>query len=242
MERNYPKAPIVQVVIQVVFQKKISDAQLNQAAAKLAKGYANRQDLKTRELAVNADQAHVEIISEETVIRFTSSDETEICSIGPGSFNIEQLTPYPGWDSLFARWSRDFQAVVRLTNRTGVARIGVRFINRLDLPPAVDQCYPNEATTIGISLPDHFKNLTALGLNAQAEFGTRPFKLIFNTALADSVVPDTHAMILDFDVIVEKNVPQKAEAIFELLGEIRILKNDMFEQSITDYARGRFGA
>lgn len=240
MNQTYPFAPIIGCVLEVKFANPLTPALVGRAGTRVARNYFNRSDAMFGEIQVNPLTKEVNFGEEQPRIHLSSADQTERLSIQPESLVCEQLAPYPGWETFYGRFSRDWQLIDKLVRKHSVGRIGCRFINRIDIPSDESRVLPNRYVNIGISVPSQFEKQTAVQLNYQAEFGVRPFKLILNAGLAESPIPHRHAIMVDIDVISETNVPHETAAIFEMLGEMRQVKNDIFEECVTDVARHSF--
>jgi uncharacterized protein (TIGR04255 family) len=240
MDRVHQAAPIIAAVVEFRFDDDLPNPLIQRIAAKVAKGYAERTNLRTSQIEVNPALQVANFLPPIDMVKLSSKDQTEVFSVGAQACSIEQLSPYPGWSLFFARLARDWNLIDKLLRKRKITRIGVRYINRIDLPLSVGRDYPGEYLNISIGIPQQLANSTHVALNYQAEYGPRPFKIILNTGFADSPIPKMHSIVLDIDVISEKNVPQSTEEIFAMLGEIRQIKNEIFEESITEYARRKF--
>ncbi|MHB9102848.1 MAG: TIGR04255 family protein [Sulfuricella sp.] len=75
-----------------------------------------------------------EINQQENGHRLSTEDMTQLLMLWPSSFNLSQLAPYPGWDNFFDRFVRDWSIWKRTIGFQKISRIGVRYINRIDIP------------------------------------------------------------------------------------------------------------
>ena len=69
--------------------------------------------------------------------------QVRVRSIGPNSvffrhdtFICSRLAPYTGWDDFFARTVRAWEVWRKSAGHTVLSRIGVRYVNRIDVPVA----------------------------------------------------------------------------------------------------------
>lgn len=72
--------------------------------------------------------------------------------------------PYPGWENFFQRFVRDWELWKRVVGHQHVIRIGVRYINRIDIPitgPVVDY---ESFLSIYPKLPDELGSVLAYGI------------------------------------------------------------------------------
>lgn len=240
MGRPYPTAPIVNSVIEVKFVGVLPNQLIERVAQKLRRNYANRTDAITREVVINPTAESASFGEPHVVVDFSSSDETERLRIQTQSLIFEQLAPYPGWDQFCGRFARDWSLIDKLVRREPIERIGVRFINRLDVPDDEETRLPNRFVTVAVAPPSQFQGATNVGVNYQADYGPRPLRLILNVGFCDSPILHKRGILLDIDVIAERSPPQATDEIFALLNEIRDLKNEIFEEAVTDVARNTF--
>lgn len=67
-------------------------------------------------------------------------------------------------------------------------------------------------------------------------------RLVINSSLAPSPLVDYISVVLDIDVSRAGDPPQKDDEIWALIDRIRLHKNHIFEESVTDKARELFNA
>jgi uncharacterized protein (TIGR04255 family) len=167
-------------------------------------------------------------------------DQTELILLWPQSFIVAQLAPYPGWDNFFGRFARDWKTWKRGVGYRKVARVGVRFINRIDIPQVNRVIEEADYLNAYAKLPDEFGPVIAYGVQAQFLPDDKGCRLTLNSASVPSPLLDHGSVLLDLDVGVETNPPQNDEDIYTLLNEMRAKKNAAFEACVTHRARELF--
>jgi len=65
-------------------------------------------------------------------------------------------------------------------------------------------------------------------------------KLTLNSAAVPAPILDHASFVIDQDIAKEVDPPQSDEAIYELLNQIRVRKNNVFEACISNRARELF--
>jgi uncharacterized protein (TIGR04255 family) len=126
-----------------------------------------------------------------------------------------------------------------ITNPLKVVRVGVRFINRLDLPNPngggvdLDQ-YLRTAPRIAPELPQQlesfflrFQLLTA---------GEPPARLTITETGLEPANPDVVSILLDIDAFVQ-GIEVAGPTAWQFIERLRHEKNSAFESSITDATR-----
>jgi uncharacterized protein (TIGR04255 family) len=242
MTHSYEAPPILNAIIEVKFSGTLPDRKVSQIADKLAKKYANKVAMRARELEVNVAAGIANFVDAGGLMRLSSSDATEIVTVMGSSIIWEQLAPYPGWEIFFGRFIRDWKASEKFLSSLKIIRVGTRFINRIDLLPGEVRAYPNDYLTVSLKLPPAFENLVLATFSAQSDYGTRPFRVILNSAFVDSPMPHLTSMLFDIDVVEERQPPDGFDELSTLLTDMRQVKDEVFESSITPYARQRFRA
>lgn len=243
---GYKHPPIVEAIIGITFTDRIHVDHLASLQQKFSAIYPTCQIVENVNLKVAVDvssdnkkTANTDLV-EERGHRFASSDMTELLTIFARSFFVSQLAPYPGWDIFFDRFSRDWKYLKRIVGYQSIERIGVRYINRIDIPtdgPTIDE---DEYLRIVPKVPNQFGPMAAYAVQAEIYMADLDSKLLINTAVVPSPMLNTASFIIDQDIVRVHDVPQKDEDIFKLLSEVRTRKNDVFESCVTHRARELF--
>ena len=174
--------------------------------------------------------------------RLTSQDRSEMVIVHLDEMVVGQLAPYPGWDILIGRTMRDYSDVKREVGHRQIKRIGVRFINRIDIPlvkfPAINPA--QFCSFVPARPPFGSENLQTYTLQVSNELEYDGCKTQVTTAKIMSPVPDMDSILLDIDVFCERSLPDNDKEMWELIGRMRRYKNEIFEACITDDARSLF--
>ena len=169
----------------------------------------------------------------------TSSDRLEVVRATKQGFRFSRLTPYAGWEAFESRAKQLWASFRALTNPDKITRLGIRTVNRLDLPmPFGDfsdyfQTYP----LVGPQLP---QELHGFLMRFQSAYADIEGKLLFTQTAVPSDKQGHVAIILDIDLFREDNVPQDDESLWTLLSVMRDRKDEAFEACITDKSRELF--
>lgn len=236
-DQSYAVPPIIEAIVQIRFAEAVSQSVLRKAQRRLRKGYDN--ELSQKVVAGKLDISAREVEWDETPqVRFTSGDQADICILHPLGLTWQRNAPYPGWDGFFARVERDVRIAYEVTGPRKVERIGVRYVNRFDLPEGASH---RDYITAGVEAHPslgaaqtyiwRFENTFEGGLMA-----------IVQSASVQPELPNTDAYVLDIDIVARTDLPIKLDEILEKVVSMRKLKNEIFEVLITDLAREVFNA
>lgn len=244
---NYKRPPIIEAVIEIRLDEEISDSNKN----KIWRDFIDEYPLEDMVIAAkdveikidgNADNATTSTKIEKGLRRL-SANADEVILLWKNSFIVSQLAPYPGWEAFIGRFEQGWSIWKKTAGYKNISRIGVRYINRIDIPSSdIEQpisrylsIYPNIPETLGSSA--HYAIQTQIPL-AQDNL---------TLTISSSLLPPTMApllnhksYIMDIDIGRENNPPQNDIAILELLNNIREIKNQCFESCITQQARNLF--
>lgn len=172
-------------------------------------------------------------------LRLTSEDGLQIVQFTRGGVVFSRLRPYEDWDRFSAEAFRFWNAFQELAGSSEVQRLGVRFINRVDLQPG---------ESVGAYLQRPPQCLEPLGLDAD-EFLYQsthsvpgfPYKITVN----QTIQPPAQAaagpgLIVDVDVSTTCPLQPETE-IDPNLTRMRWLKDKAFFSLFTEAALSRFG-
>lgn len=234
----YTAPPIVEAVVQIIFSDPLSENEYRKITRRLGRKYANGLDQKVMDVKIEIEAQNANFVA-TSQMRFSSNDQTDVLTCSEKSFIWSRLAPYEGWDAMFERVKSDLESAYEVTGYNKLERVGVRYINRLDLPAKDgDIIRYEDYLAINISVPSAWVAVDSYAWRLEKDFGD--FRAIIQSATAEAEVPDTAAFILDIDVITRGKVPAKMSEIWGMLQEMRTLKNEIFEISIIDTARKSF--
>jgi uncharacterized protein (TIGR04255 family) len=137
----YKRPPITEAVIGVQFAAPVPADDLRKVSNRFKAHYPGDQEVKTLGVHVvnlPGGMPPVTNVQETVGHRRASNDATEIILFMPDTLIVSQLAPYPGWESFFSRFVRDWKLWKREIAFLKINRLGVRYINRIDLPITED--------------------------------------------------------------------------------------------------------
>lgn len=153
------------------------------------------------------------------------------------------MAPYPGWEHLRDHENSVWQKWKAETPRHPIERIGVRFINRIDVPITDDD---------SIAVPDYLNfcpNAAPITHEAMLNFLLRVTVPTYDsqwtanittTTLGSTQIPKHHSLLLDIDIFRTADIPIRDDVLWPMIDTARLIKNDLFERCITDRTRKLF--
>ena len=151
-------------------------------------------------------------------------------------FTFSRLRPYESWEELRNEARRLWQLYERIARPDVITRCAVRFINRFDLtPPIEDLCkwfytYPK----IPGSMPP---KLDGLFFRLVFPFPQDRVRAILTLAIEQGEDESSLPVILDIDVFRSEEVSCSAADLWERFERLRDIKNQIFFASITPLTR-----
>jgi uncharacterized protein (TIGR04255 family) len=239
---KYKRAPITEAVLEVRYARPIERTAIEKATAAIAPRYFYNEEEQGVNIAVDISGRPPNVKAEWMGRKLSSLDRADVTFLRRSAFVISRLAPYPGWETFRMRMAEAWQAQKRSSGSLEVARIGLRYVNRIDIPvregEVVDiQNYLNFVP----QSPAVFKS-PMLGYLVQVQRPLGVDECAFN--LVSSAVPspliNTASFSLDLDVYREVNIPKRDEDIWPLVDRMRVHKNFVFEACVTDRARELF--
>jgi uncharacterized protein (TIGR04255 family) len=234
--RRYRKPPVLEAVIEVRYVNQISKADLDRISRRLEGKFPRREEEVSIDVEISPYSVNAETIP--TGHKLTSADNLSVVLLRPASITSSKLAPYVGWDVLIKQTESILNDVYKVIERRQIGRIGVRYINRLDIPGGNIKL--EDWLNVGLNVPTDFGHV----LN---EFGGRvvvPTGENLTTALAFQSVPspliDHSSVVLDIDVAIERGIPLSDDEVWKLIARMREAKNSVFESCITQRMRDLF--
>lgn len=244
-EQPYKRPPITEAVIAISFAAPMDPRDLDKVNGDFAKVYPQHQTARNMNLELvmppSSDLAPgTNIRHDEIGHRRSSDDQTQIVIVWPSLFVFSQLAPYPGWDEFFIRFSRDWDFFKKAVGYRRISRIGVRYINRIDIPITGNLTYYEEYLKIYPNLPEELGHVFAYGIQTQLPYPEIEGRITINSASIPSPLLNHVSFLFDQDIHKETNVPQNDQGLYDLLNQIHVKKNAVFEACITDRTRELF--
>ena len=174
-------------------------------------------------------------------VRFRSSDGRHIAQFNLDGFVFSRLEPYEKWEQLSEEALRLWNVFKELAQPGEIQRIGLRFINRIHLPPGElrveDYIQPAPTSPHGLDLPFHgFMHHDTLAVPGHP-YAVNVIRTIQPPQTADALGV---ALILDIDVFTNQEFELNDVLLVRRLLEMRWLKNKAFFGSITKKALEMF--
>ncbi len=243
--QNLPRAPIVEAVIDIRARpaEALEEAALRaQLDAKL--GVYQFLDSMQRveiqqEVSFQGDAPAGPIIRELgwKGLRFQSDDKRHIAQFNRDGFVFSRLEPYESWEQLYEEGMRLWSAYAEIAKPIEIHRIGLRYINRIQLPPGELRfevyLQPAPEPPKGMDLPFYgFVHQDTLAVPGH------PYAINVIRTIQPPEAPGIQgvSLILDIDASTTPGFELDTAKLVRCLLEMRWLKNKVFFGSVTPNA------
>src|SRR5262245_21109480 len=130
----YKRAPITEAVIELRFTHPIGQKSVEKAARRVRGTYAFEDPEDAVNLHFDVDTKKAQVQHTWFGVKLSSLDRADISSFRTNSFMCSRLAPYPGWEAFQPRAAHDWDSLKKTVGLIELARIGLRYINRIDVP------------------------------------------------------------------------------------------------------------
>ena len=240
--QHLPNAPIVEAVIDIRARSAtaLEEATLKPQLEARLSGYQFLDSVQhvqiQQEVNLQGGAPSSPIISELgwKGLRFQSGDKKHIVQFNRDGFVFSRLEPYESWQQLYDEGMRLWHVYVDLAQPVEIHRIGLRYINRFQLPPDElrfeDYLQPAPKPPKGLDLPfNGFLHQDTLAVP------DHPYAINVIRTIQPPGAPGVQglSLILDIDAFTTQGFELDEVALKQRLLEMRWLKNKVFFGSIT---------
>lgn len=163
---------------------------------------------------------------------FSSSDQQCVVQARRDGFSFSKLKPYESWDSLRREAHELWEHYREVARPSAVVRLGVRYINRIWLPPV--QVELGDWFTLHPEAPDHLVPMEEFQVRIVTRHPDRPdMRALVTIATAPPDEQRGPSVVLDIDVFLATDLLPSAPEIWPTLDDLRDYKNDVFFGIIT---------
>ena len=170
---------------------------------------------------------------------FTSSDGKQVIQSRLDGFAFSRLKPYDRWET-FRNDARDlWQQYSQITTPVVITRLGLRYINRIELPLPFSDFKEYILTTpeIAPGLPQAMANFF---MRMEIPEPNLPAHVILTQTIEDVTEDKKLPLIFDIDVFQAGLFDAKSDEVWTIIERLRNIKNDIFFKSLTDKAKDLF--
>jgi uncharacterized protein (TIGR04255 family) len=181
----------------------------------------------------------------KTRVQLLAEGGTRIVGVGPDQITVHMLRPYTQWEDFRPKIWQALAAYREVAEPEGIARVGLRYINRITLDRVVPVTELGTYFMIPPRLPETGPPTRMLAFfnRKEAEFLDKPIRIVVTFADMEPRSPDQSAFLLDIDIIsIMSDAPLPLSEIEDVLEDMKTRHRQVFESLITDESRRLFDA
>jgi uncharacterized protein (TIGR04255 family) len=241
----YRRPPITEAVVELRLANPIEIEQVDKIRDRLTEEYPVPPQIVQNVSIISGpgDQNRAQV--DFAAYRMSSADAANIAIVGRTQFAASRLAPYTSWEEFIGDARRNWAVWRKVAGWREVIRVGVRYINRIDVPNPDEKPVPIDRYLAFRPLFPTFegwRGVETFAINGAMLIANSPFKVILNAGSTPSPMVRTTSFLLDIDISQEGSLPHNDDALWALIDEIRPIKNRIFEASITDSSRELFSS
>jgi uncharacterized protein (TIGR04255 family) len=245
-ELHFARPPIVEAVIERRYPDPIDLTTIESLRRRFEREYPAVGQLNEMSLAINPVGATPQFSQNTIGYRLTNLAGNTIIVFTTHTTAFSRVAPYPGWQE-FSTGAADVFGIARnMMSYSKIGRIGVRYINRIDIPIEHDSGQPvpirlEDYLLIHSEYPESvFGSVQGYTMQFVTALPGIASRATINVATTESPAPRFGSIIFDIDIGREAEVPQREDQISSLLDSIRVEKNRIFAGCLTDKAKALF--
>ena len=179
-------------------------------------------------------------------VQLMAENATRIASVGESQLTVHMLSPYIGWDHFRPMIVDALAAYREVAEPEGVTRIGLRYVNRIVIPGAVEPELA-EYFTIPPKFPNVDADIKRLSFfnRKEAEYADLPIRIVVTFAQIETPATEhaSHQYLLDLDIIwISKDQPLPLDETIGMVDEMKQRHRRVFESLIEQKTRDIFNA
>lgn len=242
MGRKYKNAPIIEALCEFQFSPTSPwDLAIpGLVYEKIQRDFPKRRQVKHLDVDVSAKSEGVEQEVRTTDrIQFLRHDEKALIQVSQNLLAVNHLRPYPTWEGFLPLIRKGFDAYYEVAKPVSIQRIGLRYINRIELPgPKVKlEDYLAFYAFLGPDLPqDHGPFIVGVDIPYENERDG----LRLQMSSANSQKPGMLAILLDLDYSLRRPASIGFDATFGWIEIAHSRVEEVFEGCVTDTLRRQF--
>lgn len=237
---QYKRPPITEAVIELRFDQPLPRTEVQKLLQRFKAEYAFSEDFVTYEVRVDPAARSAAFEEQSSGYKLSSQDRADVLLVTSVHMTCARLAPYVGWDAFRARAKEHWRVWKRVAGYRKISRIGVRFINRIDIPAAKGaEIEISDYLRVHPEVPA-LQHMTSYTMQISGQLEEDDCRCVINSSLVPPPLVDHVSVILDIDVSRTGDTPQRDDEIWALIDRIRVHKNRIFEESVTDKARELF--
>lgn len=232
---RYSKPPLTESVVEFRTEQVRPEAEIRKLAARYRRSFPHSEDIQNFTFEIGP--AAKVVAGELDSVKLFSKDAADLVVVRKFAVSYIRHPPYAGWDDFIVKAGAVFSAWRRAEPRRRLTRIGLRALNRIDVPKAE---FEKNGFLHYISASIQVPGWDSVSLNFSFQLlgENSGFRTLIGTSLMESPLIDHQGVFVDIDVGREVDVPQGWNDIADVLEAMHSIRDRGFESMLSDASRG----
>jgi uncharacterized protein (TIGR04255 family) len=233
--RHLNNAPIKEALIDIRVSQKtgVNLESLRPAVEQAKEEYPIEK--KSKLISFLYDMEEEKAKSSEPLVRgyaLWNREETQVVQFRLDGFTFNRVKEYQTWEDLYLQATKWWDLYVSVMKPVEVTRLSVKYINRILLPDADYPVYLTRPPARPLGIKGTISQFLY-----QVTVNTEPnITAVITQAVEPNWEDGKVPVLLDIDVSQQVNLEPKDTRIGSSLAELRLLKNDIFFENLTEEA------
>jgi uncharacterized protein (TIGR04255 family) len=225
------RPPVTEAIIHVVVNNEMSWESVGEVAKTIKKSYPHQETIEGVEVQMGGGNIKVSPVAKS--YKLSSDNQTDIVNVSQNSLAVARLAPYEGWDILHNKFVTAWKSWKKVARTQLISRIGVRYINRIDIPKGEEAINLEDYLTFCPNTPNLSDfPITDYLIQVTQQINESWFATITSKTISSPLI-NKMSLLLDIEVFRDKNLPLKDEDLWTVIDETHTIKNTVFKSCIT---------
>ena len=130
----YNRPPITEASFEIRLLEPLENSQLEALNRRLAADYDSSNEFTEFAVGLNVKRRETMLEERDRGYRLENKDRTNVLLVKSRSFVCSRLAPYEGWDKFLSTCMDGWTTWKKVIGVKKIDRIGLRYINRIDIP------------------------------------------------------------------------------------------------------------
>ena len=246
LDRHYEHAPITEAIIELQcdLAPDVTLEDLTRVVDREVFTSESPAVFISGQIEVSPDGIKGDTTGQQIGYLYRRSDGLRVIQSRLNGFAYSVLAPYDRWETFSSEAWEHWQTYREIARPAKVSRLGVRFVNKIDISQASIEIKDYLRTAVDVS--PYLPQITAsYFLQVVVPLLSFDASATITSTVAPPSSPDATSLILDIDtwrlLDISLEGDTESERLKEALNELRAAKNFVFEACITDATRGLIG-
>lgn len=234
--RRYPKPPLAEAVCEIRFDptREWDWTVPGLLYDKIKHEFPEKKLQNTIELSLGGQQGSQQFKGAVSQMQFLTSDKGTMVQVGPDVLSVRVVAEYPGWEVFSPLIARMADLYRSIADPKAVARIGLRYVNRIVIPGE------------GFEIPEYFNFYPRIPEVLPQSHGPFVVGVLFGYDEQRDVLNvrlgnvEPAGLVLDLDYYLSKPGAVGLDRVSEWVNIAHDRLETMFEACITDKTRNLF--